>query len=59
MLNLIKYKRHIIYNMDNKKTEEKITQWKPGYRANILPEEAVEEPEPRHPMEKSFRRGKL
>ena len=44
---------------EEKKKEPEITQWKPGYRANILPEEAVEEPEPRHPMEKAFREGKL
>jgi len=44
---------------EKKESKEKIIQWKPGYREGIVGYETVEEPEPRHPMEKAFRRGKL
>lgn len=44
---------------EKKESEEKITQWKPGYRAGVTGPAEVEEAEPRHPMEKAFRKGKL
>ena len=44
---------------EKKESEEKITQWKPGYREGVVA--PAEEPEEvvRHPMEKAFRERKL
>ena len=44
---------------ERKESEEKITQWKPGYREGVTGHEEVEEVDTRHPMEKAFREGKL
>lgn len=44
---------------EKKESEEKITQWKPGYREGIKPPEEEPEEVVRHPMGKAFRRGKL
>ena len=44
---------------EKKESEEKIIQWKPGYRAGVTGFKEVEEVDTRHPMKKAFREGKL
>lgn len=44
---------------EKKEPEEKITQWKPGYRAGVTGFKELEEVDTRHPMEKAYRKGKL
>ena len=44
---------------EKKESEEKITQWKPGYREGVKAPEEEPEEVVRHPLEKAYRRGKL